>query len=193
MPAFQQYRLAGGLAKRQAGPILVRARPGKREQGLLQLGALVFPCALGKGGISVAKREGDGATPLGPMRVLGGYFRARQTSDIAPLRVARLPLAPIPPDLGWCDAPGDRNYNRPVSLPYPASHERMARADRLYDVVLVLDWNLRPARRGRGSAIFLHLARPGFLPTEGCVAVSRRTMARLLAHLRPGSVLCVTR
>jgi len=149
---------------------------------------MIFRCALGRGGISANKREGDGATPLAAMRVLGGYFRSsrfRPRSD--------LPLAGIPADLGWCDASADRNYNRPVRLPYGASHERMLREDGLYDVVIVLDWNIMPRRRGRGSAIFLHLARPGFQPTEGCIAVPRPTMAWLLPRLSPRTVLRVER
>ncbi len=102
-------------------------------------------------------------------------------------------MRPIRERLGWCDQPGDRSYNRPVLLPYPASHERMMRDDRLYDAVLVLDWNIRQRRRNKGSAIFLHLARPGFAPTEGCIAVSRRTMARLLPLLSRQSVVRVLR
>jgi L,D-peptidoglycan transpeptidase YkuD (ErfK/YbiS/YcfS/YnhG family) len=126
------------------------------------------------------------------MRVVKAYFRPRHSLDLMPCR-ARVPLERIEPGLGWCDASGDRNYNQPVHLPYPASHEKMARDDRLYDTVLVLDWNLRPAKRGRGSAIFLHLARPGFTPTEGCVAVSRATMRRILPLLRQGSLVQVLR
>lgn len=168
---------------------MVRPRPGRKAQGLLCFGSTVFPCALGRSGISSRKREGDGATPLGPMRLLWGYVRPGR----GPLPASRLTLLPAAPDLGWCDAVGDRNYNRPVRLPYSASHETMQRGDRLYDVVVVLDWNVRPAVRGRGSAIFLHLARPGFAPTEGCVAVTRRTMQRLLPRLRPGTVLRVLR
>ena len=88
--------------------------------------------------------------------------------------------------LGWCEVPDDRNYNRPVKMPYGASHERMRRADDLYDVCIVLDWNIRPRRRGRGSAIFFHLARPGFTPTQGCVAVTRaRDGAAAAASQRP--------
>lgn len=124
------------------------------------------------------------------MRVLSGWFRAGKSRDVAPART-RLPMRPIRADLGWCDAAGDRNYNRPVRLPYAGSHEAMRRADRLYDAVLVLDWNISTRRRGRGSAIFLHLARPGFAPTEGCIAVSRRTMARLLPILRRGASIAV--
>ncbi len=167
----------------------VRRRPGKPSEGILSFGGLNFRCSLGKGGISALKREGDGATPLARMRVLGGYCR---TDGVVPRRTA-LPLQPIGADLGWCDQPSDRNYNRPVPLPYPESHERMRRQDHLYDICIVLDWNIRPRRRNCGSAIFLHLARPGYLPTEGCIALSPRDMARLLPLLSPRSVFRVMR
>lgn len=170
--------------------LLVRARPGNPSQGFLQAGRTVFPCALGYGGISARKREGDGATPLAAMRILSGYFR----NDHFPGgRRTRLAMAPIGPHLGWCEVPDDRNYNRPVRIPYGASHERMRRDDDLYDVCIVLDWNIAPRRRARGSAIFFHLARPGFTPTQGCVAVSARTMARLLPLLSDRTVVKVVR
>jgi L,D-peptidoglycan transpeptidase YkuD (ErfK/YbiS/YcfS/YnhG family) len=182
----------GGGQKLPVGlpSLVVRMRPGHPSQGFLQAGSLVFPCALGRGGISANKREGDGATPLGAMRILAGYFR---DDHFAGARRTRLEMRPIGPDLGWCEVPQDRNYNRPVRIPYGASHERMKRDDRLYDACLVLDWNIAPRRRGRGSAIFFHLARPGFTPTQGCVAVTARAMARLLPHLSRDTVLKVVR
>lgn len=195
----KKYKCKSGNAKYRpdpyAGPkpgitrLTVRARPGKPSQGLLVAGNTVFPCALGKGGISANKREGDGATPLASMRILSGYFRG----DHVAARRTRLSMAPISADLGWCEVPEDRNYNRPVKIPYGASHETMRRTDRLYDYCLVLDWNISTRRRGRGSAIFFHLARPGFTPTQGCVAVTARVMARLLPYLSNRTVLQVVR
>lgn len=176
----------------RARPLLtVRRRPLDPAQGLLVFDGSVFRCALGRSGIAALKREGDGMTPQARMRVLGGYFRA----DGAVRQARRAPgrLVQTRRDLGWCDAPDDRNYNRPVTLPYPAGHERMLRDDRLYDVCIVLDWNVRPRRRGAGSAIFMHIARPGLTPTEGCIAVPPAVMRRLLPHLRRGSVIAVMR
>lgn len=164
----------------------VRRRPGKPSQGIINLAGLTFPCALGKGSVRTLKREGDGATPRATMKVLRGYFR--RDGLVAP--VTRLPMTPIRADLGWCEVPADRNYNRPVKMPYAASHETMRRKDHLYDACIVLDWNIRPRRRNCGSAIFFHLARPGYTPTEGCIAVSARTMQRLLPLL-PGAVFRV--
>jgi L,D-peptidoglycan transpeptidase YkuD (ErfK/YbiS/YcfS/YnhG family) len=166
--------------------IVVRPKPGDRRKGLLQVGGTVFPCALGRAGITSNKREGDGATPLASMRLLSGYVRRRRFA----LR-SSLPLRTISPTLGWCEVPDDRNYNRPVRMPYTASHERMLRQDGLYDACIVLDWNVRPRRRGRGSAIFFHLARPGFTPTAGCVAVTHAVMQRLLPLLSRRTVLTV--
>ena len=167
------------------GNINVRPRPGNRFQGLVNVEGVVFRCALGKTGISAFKREGDGATPLGRLRLLGGYVRGERH----PARRSGLALILIRADMGWCDAPADANYNRPVRLPFRASHEKLLRGDRLYDFCIVLDWNIRPRRRNGGSAIFLHLARPGFQPTEGCIALQRRAMLRLLPHLSRRTVL----
>lgn len=164
---------------KRAGLLVVRRGPGARHRGLLRAGGHVFACALGRGGVRALKREGDGATPAASMRLLYGYLGRPRAGQPA-LRSA-LPLKPARGRDGWCDAPDDRNYNRPVRLPYRASAERMARDDRLYDVCIVLDYNLRRRGRGRGSAIFLHIAKEGFAPTEGCVAVAPRVMARLLA------------
>jgi L,D-peptidoglycan transpeptidase YkuD (ErfK/YbiS/YcfS/YnhG family) len=156
------------------------------------------------------KREGDGATPIAGMRIVQGWYRAdRQLRPNSGLR-----LRAITARDGWCDAPENPNYNRPVRLPFRAGHEMMMRDDRLYDVCLVLDWNLergqakwkpvrrpdpRPKRkilpRGRkrygGSAIFLHVARPGFPPTEGCIAVAPAAMRWLLPRIGPETVVKV--
>ena len=133
------------------------------------------------------KREGDGATPVGVWRMREVLYR--------PDRVQRprtqLPVKAIRPRDGWCDASTDRNYNRPVSHPYPASAERLWREDGLYDVVVVLDYNDCPRVRGHGSAIFLHVAKPGFAPTEGCIAFTRPHLLRLLARLGLRSAVAV--
>ncbi len=106
---------------------------------------------------------------------------------------ARLPVRRTRADDGWCDAPNHPAYNRPVRLPIAASAEGMLRTDALYDVVVVLDWNFRARARGRGSAIFLHVAKPGYAPTEGCVAVSRADMNRLSPLLREGRRIVVVK
>ena len=185
----REYNAAGAKIRKGLRVLTVRAKPGDQRRGLLNAGGTVFSCALGSGGISANKREGDGATPLAAMRILSGYHR-RDNLTLPPTRVK---MTPIGARFGWCDAPHDRNYNRPVKRPYPASHEDMLRADHRYDACLVLDWNIRPRRRGSGSAIFFHLARPGFTPTHGCVAITARAMARLMPHLSTRTILKVVR
>lgn len=169
--------------------IIVRRRPGFPSQGLLQAGSLRLPCALGRSGTSIFKREGDGATPVASMRLLFAYQPAGRIPGLA----MRLPVRRPRADLGWCDAPAHPAYNRPVRLPFPANHETIRRQDRLYDAVIVLDWNVTTRARGRGSAIFLHIAKPGYAPTEGCVAVSAADMRRLAPFLAKGSRLTVRR
>jgi L,D-peptidoglycan transpeptidase YkuD (ErfK/YbiS/YcfS/YnhG family) len=165
--------------------LIVQPRPGAPTKGILRLGDRSFPCALGRSGVTRNKREGDGATPAGRFAILDIRYRG----DRIPRPATRLPLRRSRPADGWCDAVGDRNYNRPVRMPYPRSAETMWRDDGLYDVVVILDWNVTRRSQGRGSAIFFHLARPGFLPTEGCVAVRLADMRKLLQRLRPGAAI----
>lgn len=165
----------------------VRRRPGTIHLGLLVAGNLSMPCALGRAGLSRSKREGDGATPVGRFELLGGFRRADRGLPCG----GPLALRPIRPDDGWCDDAGDGRYNRLVRRPFGGSHEAMWRDDPLYDVVIVLDVNLRRRVIGRGSAVFFHLARDGFAPTAGCVAIRAADMRRLLPQLGPRPVMVV--
>lgn len=163
--------------------------PDRRKRvGRLVAGQTDVACVIGRSGVTHRKREGDGATPCGALAIVGGFYRPDRFS-VRPK--SALPLRPLRTTDGWCDAPGDPRYNRPIVLPATVGHERMWRDDGLYDLVLVLDWNYRRRARGRGSAIFFHLAAPDRRPTAGCVAVSRRDMLKLLARLRPGAVMVV--
>lgn len=150
-----------------------------RHAARLRFGMISIPIRIGRSGIAHAKREGDGATPAGVLHALQGFWRADRR---LPPR-SGLPLRPIRPHDGWCDALGNRNYNRPVTLPYPASCEEMARKDRQYDVVLDLDWNRRSRAQGRGSAIFLHIMTPEKGPTAGCIALERGRIDYLVSLL----------
>lgn len=163
--------------------IVVRPAPGKKSRALVQIGPVVVPAAIGRAGRTVLKREGDGATPIAAMKLLYGFRRTeRRVRLVTPLAIRR-----IRADMLWCDEPDNANYNRLVRAPFRAGHEAMKRKDGLYDVCLVMDWNISCRARNRGSAIFFHLIKPGYEPTAGCVAVSRRDMRRLLPHLRRGS------
>lgn len=140
-------------------------------------------CALGRGGISAMKREGDGATPRAAMRLLFVYYNPSR----GPRPSTALDVRAIRSNDGWCDDPSDRNYNRAVRHPYPTSAEHLWRADAVYDLIVVLDYNIRPRRRGAGSAIFMHIARSGYQPTEGCIALQPADLLKLLRIARRGT------
>ena len=143
--------------------------------------------ALGKGGISREKHEGDHATPVGVFLLREVLYRPDRLS--APK--TSLPLRPLSLVDGWCDAPGDPRYNRRVTLPYAASAEQLWRGDRLYDVLVPLGYNDDPVVPGRGSAIFLHVARPDFAGTEGCVALALEDLISVLVEATDRSCVAV--
>lgn len=147
------------------------------SSGFLTWSAQRVRCALGRGGVRTDKREGDGATPVGAFPLRRLLYRA----DRLERPRTGLPVDPIREDDGWCDDPADPAYNRPVRLPFSASHEKLWRDDALYDLVVVLGHNDDPPAPGLGSAVFLHVAKPDWGPTEGCVAVTRDDLLRLLA------------
>ena len=173
--------------RRRTGTLTVRVSPSDRLKALVSFGPVTVQAALGKGGVIAFKREGDGGTPRATMAVLSGF---RKGGLLTPDH-AGLPLRRVGGHDGWCDAPAHACYNRPVRLPFPASHETLVRDDVLYDFGFVLDWNIRSRRRGSGSAIFLHVAKPGFPPTQGCIALKRRDMLRLMPLLRRGTIVRV--
>lgn len=159
----------------------VSALSRSQSLGVLRFGPWILPCALGSGGIRSRKREGDGATPLGYWSIEQVFYR----NDQVRRPLSRFPAKPIRRHDGWCDAVGDRNYNRPVQHPYPVSAERMWRNDTLYSIVGVLSHNRCPRVQGYGSAVFLHEARDNgageYLPTAGCIALKRRDLQLVLA------------
>jgi L,D-peptidoglycan transpeptidase YkuD (ErfK/YbiS/YcfS/YnhG family) len=167
------------MKRTMLGKVSVHMLPGSPSRGRVIAGGMAFPCALGRSGIRTSKREGDGATPRGRYRALRLFWRA----DRLERPRTSIPLAPIGRTSGWCDDQSDRNYNKPVGLPYPASAEAMRREDGLYDIVVDLAWNRGPIIKGKGSAIFLHVAAAAYAPTEGCIALSRRDLRKLLARI----------
>ena len=145
----------------------------------------VFPCTIGRAGVSGRKAEGDSATPKGTHRIVGVLYRpdrmARPVSWAVPIR---------PGDL-WSDDVADQDYNLMVRAPHPYRHESLRRADPLYDLVLLTDWNWPYPVKGRGSAIFIHQwRRPGY-PTEGCVALRRDHLKWIVERIGFGTRLIV--
>ena len=165
----------------------VRRKPGNPTRGWLIAGQLSLPVALGRGGVKANKREGDGATPRGTFRLKRLWWRAERHARPATL----LPAQRIKPDDGWCEDPSDRHYNRPVKVPPQAKADRLARADALYDFIVEIDHNTRPRVAGRGSAVFIHVARPRLAPTTGCVALELISLRRLLARVGPRTRIVV--
>jgi L,D-peptidoglycan transpeptidase YkuD (ErfK/YbiS/YcfS/YnhG family) len=161
--------------------IEVRARPGHRSQGLMQAGPLSLPVALGRGGIKADKREGDGGTPCGRFRPLRVWWRADRSGHPC----TALPTRRITREAAWSEDPADRNYNHPVTRSANEPGDRLWRSDGLYDLFIEIDHNVRPRIAGRGSAVFIHVARPGFTPTAGCVALRLEDLRRLSQRIGP--------
>lgn len=171
----------------QPNNITVHTLNASSTTGVLSFGSKHMRCALGRGGISSQKHEGDGATPRGKMALVEVYYR--------PDRLKRpktgLPVFPLGPAMGWCDDPNDRNYNQLVPWPYRASAEHLWRRDHLYDLIVVLDFNFGVRKRYAGSAIFWHLAHDDFSPTEGCIAIEKKEMIKMLEKCGPETRLLV--
>jgi L,D-peptidoglycan transpeptidase YkuD (ErfK/YbiS/YcfS/YnhG family) len=171
------------------GEIVVRrmATHSGAHVARLHAGPLVIRAAIGKTGISHRKREGDGATPVGSFGLAPAFFRPDRLVRMMSAAGAR----PLKRSMGWCDDTNSGLYNRPIPAAAKQRHERLWREDHVYDVLIPTSHNQRPRVLGAGSAIFLHLARPGFVGTEGCVAISLADMRRLLPRLGRNTRLVV--
>ncbi len=167
--------------------LTVRRKPAQATRGILRAGPLALPVALGRAGIKANKREGDGATPRGTFRLKRLWWRA----DRHPRPATLLPVRPIAAADGWCEDPSDRHYNQPIKIPPRLKADRLMRKDRLYDFIIEIDHNTLPRVAGRGSAVFIHAARPGFAPTAGCVALDLKSLHRLLARVGPRTRIVV--
>jgi len=166
---------------RTLGIVNVWKAPGTRTRGVLVAGALAFPVALGRGGILANKREGDGGTPRGRFRLRRLWWRADRMSRPA----TRLAARPIGARDAWCEDPADRRYNRPIKIATGGAGDRLRRADHLYDLIVEIDHNTRPRIARRGSAVFIHVARPGLAPSAGCVTMPKSCLYRLLRQVGP--------
>ena len=166
--------------------LIVTAQLGE-TRGVARLGDSSFDCALGRAGLVADKREGDGGTPIGrfPFRRL--LYRADRVARIE----TRLPARHIERADGWCDDPASPDYNKPIRLPHPASHEEMWLESALYDLVVVIGHNDDPVVPGAGSAVFLHVARDDLGPTAGCIAFKREDLLAILAQVSASDAIDV--
>src|ERR1700744_663580 len=167
--------------------VLVRPSAGNPRRGWLTVDGRTVPVALGRGGVKAAKREGDGGTPKGSFRLRRLWWRA----DRHPRPRTALPVRAIGPEDAWGENPRSRHYNRPVRLDHGLEGDRLRRDDHLYDLIIEIDHNTAPRVAGRGSAVFLHLARANFAPTAGCVSMTKSAMLRLLARLGPNTKIVI--
>jgi len=176
--------------------IIVTAVNDNPAQGILTMGNKVFPCQLGKQGIALTKAEGDMKTPRGDFPLRTVFYRYDKLSK--PI-YSQVPMMALLEEDGWCDDPNDRAYNQPVMLPYHASAESLWRDDDAYDVIVVLGHNDDPVEKGKGSAIFLHVAQEASNDTddgtedgtEGCIALKKQDLLEILPTLSPQTTLKV--
>jgi L,D-peptidoglycan transpeptidase YkuD (ErfK/YbiS/YcfS/YnhG family) len=172
---------------RPLSSIRVRAAAGDPRRGWLTVDGWTVPVALGRGGILANKREGDGGTPRGTFQPVQVWWRA----DRHPRPRTFLPTRPIRPEDAWCEDPHHRHYNQPMRLDRDQAGDRLTRDDHLYDFIIEIDHNRTPRIAGRGSAVFLHLARPNFSPTAGCVSMTKSSMLRLLRRMGPQTKIMI--
>ena len=157
------------------------------SKGILSFKSKEYRCAIGKNGVSADKKEGDGITPAGTFPIRKIFYRADKIDKpISPFETIVLSQ-----DDGWCDEAGDSKYNQFVKLPFEASHENLWRGDDLYDIIVVLGYNDNPPVVGKGSAIFIHIVRPEFTPTAGCIALAFPDLIEILKNCDSDTQVCV--
>ena len=135
-----------------------------------------FTCAIGRAGLTTNKIEGDHKTPVGEFKFNKIYYRKDRLGEM----LFKIPFAIIEENDGWCDDPKSKLYNQHIQFPFDASAERLFRDDDLYDIICVLNYNTNPIVPGKGSAIFLHICKPNFAGTEGCVAIEKKNILKLV-------------
>ena len=150
------------------------------KSGVLKFKNLKFKCALGKCGIGKKRKEGDNITPRGSYKLLGLFYR----SDRIPKFKTILKKRKINKKMAWCDDVNNKNYNKLIKLPSNFSHEKLYRKDNVYDLVVPINYNTNKIARGKGSAIFLHVAKKNYSPTKGCIALKKKDLILLLKKIK---------
>ena len=151
-----------------------------KKSGYLEYKNLKFRCALGKAGIKKKKKEGDDITPEGKFKIIKVYYRPDKIKNIA----TSIKRKEIKKNIGWCDDPISDSYNKEIKLPSKFSHEKLYRKDNLYDLILVLNYNINPTIKNKGSAIFIHIAKKNYEPTAGCIALKKEDLIELLKKIK---------
>lgn len=151
-----------------------------KNSGYLKYKDLKFRCALGKAGIKKKRKEGDNVTPKGVYKIIKIYYRADRIKNIKTL----LKVKKIKKNMGWCDDPSSNYYNKEIILPSRFSHERLYRKDNLYDLIVVLNYNMHPTIKNKGSAIFIHIANKSYKKTKGCIALKRENLIKIISQIK---------
>ena len=149
------------------------------KSGYLKYKDLKFKCALGKSGIGNKKIEGDNITPKGNFKIIKIYYRKDRLKKLS----SKFTLTEITKDMGWCDDPKSKKYNQLIKLPTNYSHENLYRKDNIYDLILVLNYNMRPTIKNKGSAIFIHITKKNYQPTKGCIALEKNNLVKLISKI----------
>ena len=145
-------------------------------------------CAVGKRGIGIKRREGDLITPKGKYKIKCIYYRKDRVTNFK----SKLPKFPILKDMGWCDDPASKKYNKLVKFPYRFRAEKFYRKDNVYDIVLVLNYNLNPIIKNKGSAIFIHIAKRDYRSTAGCVALKKRDLKKIVSIINKKTIVSIS-
>ena len=156
-----------------------------KKTGHLKYKNLKFRCALGKAGIKKKKKEGDNATPEGIFKIIKMYYRPDKIKNIT----SKLKKIKIKKNMGWCDDSRCLLYNQQIKLPNKFSHEKLFRNDNLYDLILVLNYNINPTIKHKGSAIFVHIARNCYKKTKGCIALKKEHLIELISKIKKNTKL----
>ena len=149
------------------------------KSGYLKYKNLKFRCSFGKGGIGKKRKEGDNITPKGNYRIINVYYRQDRIKKI----LSKLKLTKIKKNMGWCDDPDSKNYNQLIKVPVKYSHEKLFRSDNIYDLIIVLNYNMTPVIRNKGSAIFIHIAKKNYNKTAGCIALKKTHLVKLIEKI----------
>ena len=151
-----------------------------KNSGFLRYKNLKFRCALGKAGIKRKEKEGDNITPKGIFKITKIYYRSDKIRKI----VTPIKKKKIKKNMGWCDDANSIHYNKQIKLPSKFSHEKLYRKDSLYDLFLVLNYNINPVIKNKGSAIFLHIAKDSYKKTKGCIALKKEDLIQLISKIK---------
>ncbi len=149
------------------------------KSGLIKYKNFKFRCALGKAGIGEKKREGDNITPKGNHKIVKIYYRSDRIKKIS----SKFRLIQITKNMGWCDDPNSKSYNQLVNLPSKYTHEKLFKKNNIYDIIVVLNYNIKPVIKNKGSAIFIHVAKKNYPPTQGCIALKKNDLLKLLSKI----------